>query len=134
MDTEKYESLKRITAERLKEARAKAGLTQAEVADELGIATSTYTQFEVRNNLINTLYLPELHRIFNRPVAWFLGLPDERGLADDEIELVETYRNLPDDSTKRMIRRVLRESLRDFYEEGATPPPDDPAPPADGDA
>ena len=59
---------------RLRQARKEAGLTQIQLADELGIKHSSYNAFETARNEPNISILIPLSKRLNRPVEWFLGL------------------------------------------------------------
>lgn len=61
-------------AERLKTARQAAGLTQAELAEKIGVKRSTYGQFEQGRNEPNVSTLPALARELNISVEWLLGM------------------------------------------------------------
>ena len=64
----------RTFAQRLRQARKKAGLTQAELAEKLGLKRSSYTAIETARNEPNISVLALVSLEFNRPTNWFLGL------------------------------------------------------------
>ena len=64
----------RTFAQRLRQARKAAGLTQNELAEKLGLKRSSYTAIETARNEPNISVLALVSREFNRPTNWFLGL------------------------------------------------------------
>ena len=64
----------KIFATRLRQARKAAGLTQAALAEKLGIKRGTYNAYEIARNEPNISVLALVAREFNRPLNWFLGL------------------------------------------------------------
>lgn len=64
----------RTFAIRLRQARRKAGLTQAELAEKLGLKRSSYTAIETARNEPNISVLALVSLEFNLPTNWFLGL------------------------------------------------------------
>ena len=59
---------------RLREARKKAGLTQKQVADKLGMTQGAYTQYENQRREPSITTLCRLSRILKQPTDWLLGL------------------------------------------------------------
>lgn len=64
----------------LKEARTKAGLTQAEVAKQLNVNQNTYSGWETGRANIDNNSLKKLAILFNVSVDYLLGL---RPMSDD---------------------------------------------------
>lgn len=64
----------KIFATRLRQARKAAGLTQAELADRLGIKRSSYGLYEQGRNEPNISALAILSSELKRSVDWLLGL------------------------------------------------------------
>lgn len=96
---------------RLKEAREDAGLTQADVAEFLDLQRASYTQIEIGDNALRIEYLPKLSKIFNKPVAWFLGIPSN-GLTSQEDELLYLFRSLPIELDREFFLDTLRRFAR----------------------
>ena len=61
-------------ARRLRQARIAAGMTQAQLAEKLGIKRGTYNAYETARNEANISVLALVAREFNQPLNWFLGL------------------------------------------------------------
>jgi transcriptional regulator with XRE-family HTH domain len=57
---------------RLREARQKAGLTQAEVAQRLRRPQSFVSKIEAGERRVDAIELQDLATIYRRSVAWFL--------------------------------------------------------------
>lgn len=64
----------KIFATRLREARKAAGLTQAELAAQIGLKRNTYSFYEQARNEPNVSLLAILAKELNRSPNWFLGL------------------------------------------------------------
>lgn len=58
----------------IKKAREKAGLTQKELADKLGLAQSTIAMWETENSLPRTNKLPVLAKLLNCTTDELLGV------------------------------------------------------------
>lgn len=57
---------------RLRDARARAGLTQAEVARQLGRPQSFMAKVECGERRLDVIELQAIAKIYRRSVAWFL--------------------------------------------------------------
>jgi len=91
--------------ERIKQARKTRRLTQAELAQAIGVRQEQITRWE--KGLISPakVHLAELARVFDCTTDWLLGIDAENGtqrraveLTPDERQLLELYRagQLPD--------------------------------------
>jgi transcriptional regulator with XRE-family HTH domain len=67
----------RAVGGRLRDARLSIGLTQAEVADALGLSRPTLAAVEKGTRKITGLELRRLARLYQRDVAWLLGEEEE---------------------------------------------------------
>lgn len=73
----------RAVAQKLKQARQAAGLTQQEVADALGLARTSYTRIETGDNALSLEHLLKLSQVLRRPITDFLPIAvDETVMAD----------------------------------------------------
>jgi len=63
---------------RLVFARKNAKLSQAKVAEILGIPQQQYSRYESGKNEIPTRYVVALCRVYNISADWLLGLKDEK--------------------------------------------------------
>lgn len=61
----------------IKKAREKAGLTQQDLANELGVGQSTVAMWETQNSLPRTDKLPALAKILGCTIDELLDVPNE---------------------------------------------------------
>jgi transcriptional regulator with XRE-family HTH domain len=95
------ESAKRsLIAERLKEARKLAGLSQGHVAKILGLHRPSVSEMEAGNRRVSADELARLAEIYDVNVAWLLGeAPETLDSQDPRLELAarELTKLKPDD-------------------------------------
>ena len=95
------ESAKRaIIAERLKEARKLAGVSQGHVAKILGLHRPSISEIEAGNRRVSADELARLAEIYDVGIAWLLGeAPDTLDAQDPRLELAarELTKLKPDD-------------------------------------
>ena len=89
-------------ARRLKSARENTGLTQQEVAEEVGIARTAVVQIEAGKRAVNSLELAEMARLYGRGIADFLS---EGPFEADP--LVALFRAAPDYAEDRRLKKEL---------------------------
>jgi len=101
------ESPKRsLIAERLKEARKLAGLSQGRVAKILGLHRPSVSEMEAANRRVSADELVRLAEIYDVSVAWLLGeAPEMIDANDPRLELAarELTKLKPDD-----LERLLK--------------------------
>ena len=93
-------------AERLKEARKLAGLSQGHVAKMLGLHRPSVTEIEAGNRRVSADELARLADIYDVSVTWLLGeAPDTIDAQDPRLELAarELSKLKPDD-----LERLLK--------------------------
>jgi Zn-dependent peptidase ImmA (M78 family)/DNA-binding XRE family transcriptional regulator len=91
---------------RVAAARAAAGLTQAEIADRLGIHRSAVARIERGKRELDALELARLAETLGRSVAWFVTPPPR---------LVASHRSLPmDDRAATQLEDELEAAARDI--------------------
>lgn len=99
---------------RLRDARKKKGLSQAEMAALLHVTRQAYARYENdrRPNWETTL---EITKILGVSADYLFGLTDNPApaecLSTEEQHLVDTYRTL-DDSGRGLVNVVLQEAAR----------------------
>jgi len=89
-----------LIAERLKEARKLAGLSQGHVAKMLGLHRPSVSEIEAGNRRVSADELARLAGIYDVNVAWLLGeTPDTLDAQDPRLELAarELTKLKPDD-------------------------------------
>ncbi len=89
-------------AGRLKAARENAGLTQQEVAEEVGMTRLAVVRIEAGKRAINSLELAEMARLYGRGVAEFL----EEGVFEED-PLVALFRAAPGYAEDPKLKREL---------------------------
>jgi transcriptional regulator with XRE-family HTH domain len=95
-----------VIAERLKEARKLAGVSQGYVATILGLHRPSISEIEAGNRRVSADELVRLAEIYDVSVAWLLGeTPDILNAQDPRLELAarELTKLKPDD-----LDRLLR--------------------------
>lgn len=95
-----------LIAERLKEARKLAGISQGQVAKILGLHRPSISEMEAGNRRVSADELARLAEIYDVGVAWLLGdAPDILDAQDPRLELAarELTKLKPDD-----LDRLLR--------------------------
>ena len=99
-----------ITGTRLKNLRTRMKVSQADVANAIGITRTAYVKYETgASKPVRKLH--ELANYFNVSADYLLGndtpsKTSESELADDEAEVVDGYRTLSDDG-KRLIKSMI---------------------------
>jgi Zn-dependent peptidase ImmA (M78 family)/DNA-binding XRE family transcriptional regulator len=89
-------------AERLKAARENAGLTQQEVAEEVGITRLAVVRIEASKRAVNSIELAEMARLYGRSIAEFL----EEGVFEEDL-LGSLFRAAPGYAEDPGLRREL---------------------------
>jgi transcriptional regulator with XRE-family HTH domain len=87
-------------AERLKEARKLAGLSQGHVARMLGLHRPSVTEIEAGNRRVSADEIARLAELYDVSVAWLLGeAPETMDAQDPRLELAarELSKLKPDD-------------------------------------
>lgn len=101
------EKLKRRTGENIATLRRKNCLSQAELAEELGLARSSVATWETGKNLPSVENLIVLAEILRVPVDVILGSSGDTGTffaaAPSEKEMVYSFRLLSDENKKIAI-------------------------------
>src|SRR5262245_10188962 len=96
-----FDSTKREQiAERLKEARKLAGISQSHVAKMLDLHRPSVSEIEAGNRRVSAEELVQLAEIYDVSVAWLLGeAPDTLSAQDPRLELAarELSKLKPDD-------------------------------------
>jgi transcriptional regulator with XRE-family HTH domain len=96
-----FDSTKRnLIAERLKEARKLAGISQGHVATMLGLHRPSVSEIEAGNRRVSADELARMAEIYDVNVAWLLGeAPNTLDAQDPRLELAarELTKLKPDD-------------------------------------
>lgn len=98
--TEIDSTKRNLIAERLKEARKLAGVSQGHVATMLGLHRPSVSEIEAGNRRVSADELARMAEIYDVNVAWLLGeAPDTLDAQDPRLELAarELTKLKPDD-------------------------------------
>ena len=99
-------------AQRVKEARQAAGLSQEDLGRRMGLTKVGYGEYERAHRLFDTEQLAKLSQILGRPVEYFLGL--DMGLTEEEEQLLASYRAIGSSSGKHLVLAVVREAAAEW--------------------
>lgn len=95
----------------IKSARIRAGLTQAQLAEKIGVAASTITCYEKEVRLPDATKINALARALNVSGDWIIDSPYAVAPAPADVDaLIEKYSKL-DDSGKRFLHAVADHEL-----------------------
>ena len=105
-------------SERLKSLRLEAGLTQKEIAEQLGISQQGYAYWERGTKKPTQDRLTLLSNYFDVSVDYLLGKSDSR-YSDEQLDGMEVFfRNQTQDMTEEE-RAEFRKELQEYMEERA---------------
>ena len=84
-----------MVAEKVKALREQAGLTQAELARQLGITRSSVNAWEMGISVPSTQYIVELSSIFKVSTDYLLGVDNSAsvsvtGLSEKDVQLIHS--------------------------------------------
>ena len=84
-----------MVADRIKRLREQYGITQSELAKQLGITRSSVNAWEMGISIPSTQYIVELANIFEVSTDYILGVENTvsinvSGLSDKDIELINS--------------------------------------------
>ncbi|HEY9757935.1 MAG TPA: helix-turn-helix transcriptional regulator [Oculatellaceae cyanobacterium] len=104
-------------AERIKEARKMAGLTQAQVAKLLNVPRPSISEAEAGNRKVSAEEILEMSKLFEVSVSWLMGEgEDQIDIRDSKLELAARELNkLKGDDLTRILK--LLASIQEDEEE-----------------
>ncbi|MFF2323340.1 helix-turn-helix domain-containing protein [Agrobacterium sp. NPDC058088] len=107
-------------AERLKEARKLAGLSQGQVANLLGLHRPSVSEMEAGNRRVSADELSKLAELYDVSVAWLMGeVPDTMDAADPRLQLAarELTKLKPEDLERLLkLLAAMRDDTSDAKE------------------
>lgn len=112
----------RALGRRIAAARKAQGLSQQQLADELGIAQQTLAHYEVGRLRVAVAQLPQLARILATTVEDLMGedpRPGKRGPAPKLLQQMERIQRLPRTKQRfvmQMIETVLQQAGRERHQ------------------
>jgi len=111
-----------LIAERLKEARKLAGLSQGQVAKILGLHRPSVSEIEAGNRRVSADEIARLAEIYDVSVAWLLGeAPETIDACDPRLELAaRELTKLKSDDLDRLLKLLaaMRSDSTPNAEEG----------------
>lgn len=115
---DKEESHRMAIAERIREARKQAGLSQGQVAKLMGLHRPSVSEIEAGNRRVRAEELAKLAEFFDVSVAWLLGdVPESVETDDPRIQLAaRELKKLKPKDLERLLR--LLASMRDIDANG----------------
>jgi transcriptional regulator with XRE-family HTH domain len=84
-------------------ANEKRDITQADIAREIGVSTSTYNRWELGDNLPKPEQYPLLMHYYGRPVLRALGLPEPADHDEGLRELLAIWKDLSEEQRQQLI-------------------------------
>lgn len=103
-------------AERLKELRKQANLTQVELAKRLGIGQSSYADWERGKKKPTQENLVKISQVLNVSIDYLVGTSDE-GVKEDELDNVELLFRMNSKGLTEEEKEIFKKELIEFMEE-----------------
>lgn len=102
--------------ERIRQARTKKNLTQAQLADMLGKAESSIRMWELGKSQPDSYTLSKISKIFNVTTDYFLGEVNEPFPLNEETEVLILRRETGkmNTSQRKEVMNLLKEAFNDF--------------------
>ena len=101
-------------SERLKSLRKQAGLTQVDVAEELGISQPAYASWERGVKKPTQENLVKIAQILNVSVDYLVGNSEEKA---DELDNIEFLFRMNSKGLTKEEKEIFKKELIDFMEE-----------------
>ena len=113
--------VRRLVGTRMGMVRESMGLDQDAAGALFGIRGHRWGYYERGDREPPLWLLRKLPQVFHRPLSWFFDLPDERGLDDDEAQVISLLRAITSPPVKRaalagmvaLLEAGIRESERE---------------------
>ena len=111
--SDKDEQRRAAVAERIREARKQAGLSQGQVAKLMGLHRPSVSEIEAGNRRVSAEEVVTLAKLFDVSVAWLVGdAPESVETDDPRIQLAaRELKKLKPQDLERLLR--LLASMRD---------------------
>lgn len=98
--------------DRLKESRCHRGLTQQQLAEQIGVAKSTYNGYEKGSREPDLFKLKKLIEVLHVDSSWLLDVESSvSSVSDSELEIIKKYRSL-DRRGQEAVDNVLEHEYR----------------------
>lgn len=94
--------------DQLKKARKNAGFTQREVAEKIGVATSTYTGYEIGNSFPTVEAIQKIMSALgiDANFLWQDEMEEKCALTEEERKILKAYRSL-DYFGKKAVEAII---------------------------
>lgn len=114
------ESKRLMIAERLREARKMAGLSQGQVAKMLEMHRPTISEIEAGNRRVSVDELGRFAEMYDVTIAWLIGdTPDQLEASDPRLQLAaRELTKLKSDDLDRLLRLLAAMRSTEADEEG----------------
>jgi transcriptional regulator with XRE-family HTH domain len=103
-------SYQEAIAGRVRDARKAAGLSQAEVAEQLGLTDAGYGHYERGRQVFTIDMLVDLGRLFRQPLQYFLGL--DSTLTPQEEQLLAAFRAVETEQLRALMLDMVQIAAR----------------------
>jgi transcriptional regulator with XRE-family HTH domain len=116
-----------VIGQRIRLQRTILGLTQSDIAEEIGVAVQQVQKYETGQNRVSAGRLLDMSHAFNVPVSWFyedsandvppelrtpISYPAEpkpsAARADDIVELLTNYQSIESTEDRQFLVRLAR--------------------------
>lgn len=97
-------------------ARDRAGLSQTELAARLGIEAGTLSTYETATRKVPVTLIPKLAEALSRPIGYFFGEPDPRGLSEEEQGIIGQLRSIESPTLKATAVDSISKQLQAIIE------------------
>lgn len=91
---------------RIRRAREQQGLSQEELAAEMGLGQRAISELENGKRRLTVAEVPDMARILDVPVLYFFG--DYLTPTDLDIALLEHFHNLPSTDAQKTVVEIVR--------------------------
>ncbi|QNT79404.1 helix-turn-helix protein [Entomobacter blattae] len=111
MDNVSLQNSGNNTGERIRSLRKESGMTQVELATEIGISRSHLTKIETGADLPSREILMAVSTYFNVSLDWITkGISADNGLNTKEKLLLAAFRKIPEDEADAYLHLLLKRS------------------------
>lgn len=112
MEKKRYESIDEVMIarfrSRLRKARERAGLTQAEVARQLGVTPATYARYETGPTLPTFFHVARIAEIFGVSTDYLVGKRNTTELTDLALALHRSRLSKMSPRDREVILEILK--------------------------
>lgn len=96
----------RYLGQKIRDARERCGLSQEELAAEMGLGQRAISELENGKRKLSVSEVPQLASILDVPLLFFFAEDDNPNIRDEM--LLEQFHQLPSDDLKNMAIDIVR--------------------------